>query len=70
MKTGKIISNYILQYFCSSHKENILQRIVGWHASVKSLSTLYVLQITVVLRAMVACSFLSNGTHSLHKEHF
>lgn len=70
MKTGKIISNYILQYYCTSCKENILHRIVDLHASVKFVSTLYVFQNMPILKPMVTSSFLSNGTYRLHKEHF
>jgi len=49
----------------------MLHRIVDLHASVKFVSTLYVLQHVTILKPMVTSwVFLSNGTYSLHKEHF
>lgn len=62
MKTGKIISNYILQYYCTSCKDNILHRIVDLHASVKFVSTLSVRQNMTILKQMVPSSSLSNDT--------
>lgn len=57
MKTGAIISNYILQYYCTSCKESILHSTVDLHASVKFVSTLYVLQNMTILKPMVTSSF-------------